>query len=74
MKKYKVPFEVICTVYVDVEAEDINDAIDAAYDEVYLTGYVGNGGSDKLIGVTRENHTIEAGEDFKVIEDLITEI
>jgi hypothetical protein len=73
MKKFIVPFTVICTVYVTVEAETKEEAIDIATDEVYLSSYVGNGGSDKLIGVSDENHSIEAGEDFEVIDEWVEE-
>jgi len=74
MKKFKVPFNVTCTIYVWVEAETKEEAIDLAYDEVYLDQYVGNGGNNKLIGVSDENMSVEPGCDFEVDEESIFEI
>lgn len=72
--KYKIPFEARVTVYVDVEAEDQESAIEEAHQQVYLSGYVGNGGHGKLIGVSDKNMTVEAGDYFKCLEYLIEKI
>ena len=52
MAKYRVsiPFAVWHTV--EVEAEDEDAAIDAAMDISGLRGYVGNGSTGRLVGVT----------------------
>ena len=46
----------------NIDAESEEDAIDQAVDEMNLSGYAGNGGSSKLVGVSGPNVTIEAGE------------
>lgn len=62
MSKYRVTIPFAVWVSLEVEGEDKESAIDTALDEVYLTGYCGNNGTDKLIGVT--TGSIEAGEEF----------
>ncbi|MGG7470790.1 hypothetical protein ACVVIH_20560 [Chryseobacterium arthrosphaerae] len=74
MKKFRIPYAVTCTVYVEVEAEDKEEAIDKAHQEVGISSYVGNGGVNKMIGVYGQNMSIEPGEEFEVIEDCIEEI
>ena len=74
MKKYNVPFSVVCTLYVQVEAEDVEDAIEKAYDKCYIGSYVWNWGNNKLIWVDDEDVSIEAWETFDVMEDIISEI
>jgi len=74
MKKYSVPFSVVCTLYVQVEAEDVEDAIEKAYDKCYIQSYVWNWWNDKLIWVDDEDVSIEAWETFDVMEDIISEI
>ena len=51
MKKYIVTGYTRVTVEVVVEAENKEDAIEKAYDNVSIDSYCGNGGLDKLIGV-----------------------
>jgi hypothetical protein len=66
MKKFLVPYTNICTVYVTVEAETKEDAIEKGFEDAYVSSYVGNVGCDKLIGVYGNNVSIEAGEsDFE---------
>lgn len=72
--KYKVPFSVTCYVTVEVEAENKEEAINLADDEVHLSGYCGNGGNDKLIGVYGKNLSVEAGEGFRPLESEIKEV
>jgi hypothetical protein len=63
MKKYKVQFRTDVWINVEVEAEDENDAIDKAWQEQpCLIGYAGNGGSDKLCGVSGSNLSIEISD------------
>lgn len=51
MKKYIVTGYTRVIVEVVVEAENKEDAIEKAYDNVSIDSYCGNGGSDKIIGV-----------------------
>lgn len=51
MKKYIVTGYTRVIVEVTVEAENEEEAIEKAYDNVSIVSYCGNGGTDKLIGV-----------------------
>lgn len=51
MKKYTVTGYANVVVEVTVEAENEEEAIEKAYDNVSIDNYCGNGGKDKLIGV-----------------------
>ena len=52
MKKYAVYGKVSTWVLVELEAEDKEDAIERAYNECSsVMAFVGNGGTDKIIGV-----------------------
>ena len=51
MKKYTVTGYANVVVEVTVEAENKEEAIEKAYDNVSIDNYCGNGGVDKLIGV-----------------------
>ena len=52
MKKYAVYGKVLTWVFLELEAEDKEDAIERAYDECSsVMALVGNGGTDKIIGV-----------------------
>ena len=51
MKKYTVTVYANVVVEVTVEAENEEEAIQKAYDNVSISNYCGNGGIDKLIGV-----------------------
>lgn len=63
MKKYMVQFRTDVWINVVVEAEDPNDAIDKACEEQpCLQGYAGNGGYDKLIGVSGRNMSVEPSD------------
>ena len=63
MPKYKVTIPYACFVTVEVEADNKEDAEDKANDEVYIGSYAGNGGSNKLIGVSEPNMSIEVNEE-----------
>ena len=62
MKTYSVNFSMPVHFNVEVEAENEDAAIEAAMDYASLTGYAGNGGTRKLVGVSDECVSIEAGE------------
>lgn len=52
MKKYAVYGKVLTWVRVELEAKDKEDALEKAYEECsYVMALVGNGGTDKIIGV-----------------------
>ena len=51
MKQYTVTGYANVVVEVTVEAENEEEAIEKAYDNVSIDNYYGNGGVDKLIGV-----------------------
>ncbi len=52
MKKYRVHGTEKVGICIEVEAESAEAALDAAYEQwPGLTGFCGNGGSDKLVGV-----------------------
>ena len=63
MPKYKVTIPYACHVTVEVEADNEEDAEDKAFDDGYISSFAGNGGMDKLIGVSGSNVSIEAGEE-----------
>lgn len=67
MKKYIVTGYAGVIVEVEVEAKNKEDAIEKAYDNVYIDSYRGNGGSNKLIGVC---DTDEATADIYVVDEL----
>jgi hypothetical protein len=47
---------------VAVDASDEDEAIECAMGVAYLTGFAGNGGTNKLVGTTEENVSLEPGE------------
>lgn len=61
--KYRVTIPFACFVSVEVEAENAEAAEEIAFEDAYPSGYAGNGGTDKLIGVRGSNVSIEAGEE-----------
>jgi len=62
--KFKVYGTVKVGVTVTVDADDEESAIEAAYEEFGgLSGYIGNGGSDQLVGVHNPNVSLDVGED-----------
>lgn len=61
MAKFKVTAPFVVFVSTEIEAESEQDAIDLAYEEISITRFCGNGGSDKLIGVCEGS--IEATEE-----------
>lgn len=67
MKKYIITGYTEVTVEVTVEAENEEEAIEKAYDNVSIDNYCGNGGTDKLIGVC---NTDEATASIYVVDEL----
>jgi hypothetical protein len=66
MPKFKVWGKVICFVSKEVDAENPEDAVEKAYEKFGGVGsYVGNGGWNKLIGVTGQDESIEAGDEIE---------
>jgi len=63
MPKFTVYGMIGVSVSVEVEAEDEDDALDKADEEFGgVTSFAGNGGHNKLIGVSGTHESIEAGE------------
>ena len=61
--RYKVHGTTTVTVTTEVEAESVDEALEiAAGDLDGLIAYVGNGGSDKLVGVDCENDSVSAND------------
>jgi hypothetical protein len=68
MPKFKVTRLERVEVYATIEADDANAAI-SLFDEHYpgLTNFAGNGGSNKLIGISpcdEVNYGVESVEDY----------
>ncbi|MCT4151325.1 hypothetical protein HZP59_08780 [Elizabethkingia anophelis] len=74
MKKFRIPYTVTCIVYVEIEAETKEDAIENGFNEAQLSQFVGNGGHDKIIGVYGSHLSVEANDDYEVDEEGIEEI
>lgn len=77
MKKFRIPFKTTLWVNVEIEAETLEEAIELAEDEAYVSNYCGNGGCDKLVGVSPiecGEISVEADEGLIVQENLIEEI
>lgn len=61
MTNYRVSIPYVVYVHADVEADNEDDAIEAAFDNgAGLTQFAGNGGSDKLVGVYGSDMFVEA--------------
>ena len=64
MPKFLVWGTVPVSVCIEVEADNEDDAYDVAYDKFGgVTGFVGNGGMGKLIGVTGSKESINHGDE-----------
>lgn len=71
MKKYTVTGYANVVVKVTVEAENEEEAIEKAYDNVGINNYCGNGGVDKLIGVCNTDEataSIYVDSEFEYLE------
>jgi len=61
--RYKVYGHTTVSIVTEVEADSEGEALEVACGELdSLIPYVGNGGSDKLIGVDGENDTVGADD------------
>ena len=66
MYKYRVMGTTVVTVYKEVWANNEEEALNKAYDELYsLKEYCGNGGCDKLIGVDGYDESVAADDNIK---------
>lgn len=73
--KFKVPFKGEYTVYIEVEADNKEEACELAWDETGVSAYCGNGGTgDKLIGVYGDNVTIEDCDYLEIITSDVEQI
>ena len=75
--KYRIPFKGTIWVNLEIEADNKDEAIEIAEQEAYVSSYCGNGGIDKLIGVSPiENGeiSIEASDYLEILEDEIEEV
>lgn len=73
MNRYRVYGHTSVTVVIEVNAESEADAYEEALNQLNcLKSYVGNGGTDKLIGVSGEDESVGADEEIEYddIEDL----
>lgn len=73
MKKYNVTLTFPLWLTLEVEAENKEEAEIKAVDEAYITGYCGNGGTDKLVGVTEGSIEV-ADECLQSIPPLVEEV
>ena len=62
MPKYRVTVPFACFVSIEIEADNEDEAKEEAEQEACINAYVGNGGSDMLIGVDGDGESIEAGD------------
>lgn len=74
MKKYLVTVPYIVWVNVEVEADNEEEAEDIATERSGLNSYCGNGDSSKLVGVSGQGVTIEAGEIAEDIDIYVEEL
>jgi hypothetical protein len=58
--KYNVTVPYAVFVTTEVEADSKEEAEENAINKIYISGYCGNDGTDKLIGITEGS--IEAGD------------
>ena len=75
MKKYTVTGYANVVVEVTVEAENEEEAIEKAYDNVDIDSYCGNGGTDKLIGVCNTNEAtasiyVDSELEYEKVEEI----
>lgn len=69
MPKFNVYGNATIGVHMTVEADSAEEAIEKAHEEFPgLSGYCGNGGTDKLVGVHDENVSLDADGDFEFVE------
>lgn len=77
MAKYRIPFKGTVWINIEIEAENKEEAIDIAEQEAFISSYCGNGGCDKLVGVSPIDSgqiSIEADDYLELQEDEIEEM
>ncbi len=77
MSKYKITAKGTFYIEMELEANSIDEAIELAREEGSVNGYCGNGGCDKLIGVTDSDYgsvSIEADDYINIDEENIKEL
>lgn len=62
MKEYDVTVPFPCFVVMKVKAATAEDALEYAEQNAFISEFAGNGGYDKLIGVTNSCDAIYAGD------------
>lgn len=69
MKKFRVYGNVNVVVTKEVWANDEDEALEKAYEKLpCLSGYCGNGGYDKLVGVSEHDESVEIFDDIEYSE------
>jgi hypothetical protein len=74
MPRFLVRVPYCVWVSIEVDADDAEQAQEAAWDHVGLRGFCGNGGTNKLVGVSGENVSVEACEEPLDFEGLSVEV
>lgn len=74
MPKFSVRVPYCVWVNVEIEAEDAEQAEESAVDDFGLSRYCGNGGHNKLVGVTGSNVSVEIGEESLEFEGIEIEV
>lgn len=66
MNRYRVYGHTTVTVVIEVNAESEVDAYEEALNQLNsLEAYVGNGGTDKLLGVSGDDESVSADEEIE---------
>lgn len=74
MPKFLVRVPYCVWVNIEVDADDAEQAQEAAWADCGLFAFCGNGGSNKLVGVTASNVTVEACEEPLDFDGLSVEV
>lgn len=66
MTTYTLQYKTEVYIYVKIDAENDQEALDKANDmDLTLRSYCGNGGCDKLVGTTESYMSIEPSEEVE---------
>lgn len=74
MPKYIVRIPYCVWQNIEVEADNAEQAEELAWDDAGLSGYCGNGGTNKLVGVTGKNNSVEAYDDPIDVEGIRVQV